>query len=235
MRFLMGRNRLELVNQQFGRLKVLGPAGIAKDGHTLWQCICNCGTPTVAKGRNLKSGITKSCGCYAIESARSCISKLLQQRITPRDRATRKTVNVWRDMIYRCTRPAHPSYHHYGARGITVCQEWMDFNVFLKEMGQTPLGLTLERKDNNKGYSKDNCCWATQKQQARNTRHNHLVTHDGKTMCISAWSELTGISKVVIYGRLKYNWPIEAALFTPPLSRRESGLRAAMSRKQAKL
>lgn len=80
----------------------------------------------------------------------------------------------WRNMIARCMNQDHFAYKHYGGIGISVCIDWLKFNNFYKDMGGRPEGLTLERKDNDKGYSLDNCEWATRKEQANNTRKQKL-------------------------------------------------------------
>lgn len=96
---------------------------------------------------------------------------------------------IWDTMIQRCTNPKSPRFMLYGGRGITVCKRWRKFENFLKDMGEKPIGLTLERKNNAKGYFPSNCCWATQKQQCRNRSNNRLVIHNGKTKTLVEWCE----------------------------------------------
>ena len=81
-----------------------------------------------------------------------------------------KEYRAWHDMRQRCGNPNNPFYSHYGARGVMVCERWNRFAAFYEDMGPRPPGMTLERKDNSKGYCKDNCYWATKTQQARNMR-----------------------------------------------------------------
>lgn len=122
-----------------------------------------------------------------------------------------RTYNAWRTMIQRCTNPRNPVFRLYGARGITVDSRWLIFSNFYEDMGEAPDRLTLERRDNDKGYSKNNCYWATQKEQSRNTRRNHLIEFRGETLCVSAWAEKLGIEPNTLQGRLK-KWPLERAL-----------------------
>lgn len=125
---------------------------------------------------------------------------------------------AWANMMGRCYNPNHPCFKHYGERGIAVCQVWHDFAAFYAAVGDPPSGMTLERADNDRGYEPDNVCWATQKQQTRNTRQNHLITYEGETLCLSDWSIRTGISRDTLAARCRADWPIERVL-TEPVAR----------------
>ena len=105
------------------------------------------------------------------------------------------TYQKWASMIYRTTNPDYKHTENYLGRGIGVCDRWLVFENFLSDMGECPKGLTLERRDNNKGYSPDNCYWATRKEQMRNTRQNRLLTFGNRTQCVIAWVEETGLSR----------------------------------------
>lgn len=123
---------------------------------------------------------------------------------------------AWMHMKARCTNENHKQFPEYGGRGITVCEEWSDFDAFLKDMGTRPSPLhSIDRRNNSLGYSKENCRWATRKEQNRNHRGNHLLTFQGKTQCISAWSEELGMPDSVIRIRVERGWSIERALTTP--------------------
>lgn len=107
-----------------------------------------------------------------------------------------KTYDAWAGMHRRCNAgPDWPYYKYYGGRGIKVCARWKSFTNFLADMGECPPGMTLDRRENSKGYSPDNCFWATRKQQMRNTSWNRMLTFDGRTQCVSAWVEETGLSR----------------------------------------
>lgn len=122
-------------------------------------------------------------------------------------------------MRARCLNPKHSFYHLYGGRGIEICERWSSFMNFLSDMGERPKGKSLERLDNLKGYSPDNCAWRTPRQQARNRRDNRLITFNGVTRCITEWSERTGMSIIVIHYRIKHGWPLEKVFHTPVAKR----------------
>jgi hypothetical protein len=128
-------------------------------------------------------------------------------------------------MIYRCTNSNAKNYKDYGGRGITVCDRWLGKNGFINfliDMGEPPgPGYSIERINNNLGYFKENCRWATPKEQARNTKRNHLITYNRKTQCIAAWAEELGMKYHAILARIKRGWTIEKTLMTPLQHRRK--------------
>ena len=122
------------------------------------------------------------------------------------------TYQCWKDMKQRCNNPNCRRYYTHGARGIKVCKEWeKSYETFLKDMGEKPDGYTIERIDNNKGYSKDNCKWATPKEQAKNRRTNINITFNGETHNISEWAIIIGISPSSLKKRL-IRYTLEKAL-----------------------
>lgn len=125
-----------------------------------------------------------------------------------------RTYYVWRSMRHRCCNPSNASWMHYGGRGITVCERWVnDYDAFFEDMGEAPEGKSLERVDVNKGYSPENCIWGTDIEQGRNRRNNRLLTYNGRTMCLSEWAEFLGIKTDTLHRRLNvYQMPLEKAL-----------------------
>jgi hypothetical protein len=118
-------------------------------------------------------------------------------------------------MLQRCTNPNHPEYKNYGGRGIKVCDRWLESfeENFLADMGLRPSPkLTLDRIDNNKGYSKSNCRWATPKEQARNRRPNRVIPFNGEMLCVAAVAEHVGIKADTLRMRLNNGWPLACAL-----------------------
>ena len=125
---------------------------------------------------------------------------------------------IWNNRIQRTTNANNPRYCDYGGRGIEVCKEWKeDFEVFEKwaiENGYAE-NLTIDRKDNDKGYCPDNCRWATKKEQNLNTRQNHYLTFNGETKSLAEWADITGIKRRILSDRInKLGWSAEKALTT---------------------
>lgn len=136
------------------------------------------------------------------------------------------TYMVWQKMIARCNCVTDPSYHNYGAIGISVCCRWKDsFIHFIEDMGPKPESLTLERIDNSGNYEKDNCRWATRAEQSRNTRRNRFVTHNGETLCLQDWADRMGIGASSVFARLRRGWTLEKALFTPPMPGKKTAIK----------
>ena len=125
------------------------------------------------------------------------------------------TYHSWNRMKDRALNPNHVAYPRYGGRGITVCDKWLTFEGFLEDMGERPEGLTLERRNNDLGYSKDNCYWATPKQQSRNTHANLMLEFHGMKRPAVEWAERFCLPRHVVYARIKAGWSIERTLLTP--------------------
>ena len=124
---------------------------------------------------------------------------------------------TWNQMIQRCTNSNNKEYLNYGGRGIKVCKRWLKFKNFYEDKGKDwKPWLTLERRDNKRGYYPDNCYWATRKQQARNRRNNLYITYDGKTQLLIEWSKETEIPYGTLYNRIYIlKWSSQKALTMP--------------------
>lgn len=121
------------------------------------------------------------------------------------------TYASWESMWARCTSETHPVFHRYGGRGIVPCERWRSFEAFLADMGERPAGTTLDRIDNNKGYSPGNCRWATAAEQAANKRNNIRITIAGVTRIAAEWARERGLDRFTVFKRIQRGWdPVEA-------------------------
>lgn len=173
-------------------------------GNQYWLFRCDCGSRKRIRSDNVLNGITRSCGCY-----RKINNKNLFSTHGMTDSSTYRT---WNSMRMRCGNKKDPSYKNYGGRGITVCKRWDKFENFYEDMGERPEETTLDRIDNGGEYKKENCRWATVRQQHNNTRVNHFISHEGKTKTIAQWARVAKISYNTLWYRVNCGWSVEKAL-----------------------
>lgn len=159
---------------------------------------CSCGAIVKRRRGDVVSGRTRSCGHIRQETYRALAkSKAIHgMRYTP-------TYKTWSAMRERCLRTTHKAYNHYGGRGIDICERWSEFSNFLSDMGIRPEGKSLERKNNNLGYTPDNCVWATPLEQGRNKRNNKIISLGSVSMTLSMWAERLRVSRCTIQGALR--------------------------------
>lgn len=206
----------DMTGQQFGRLTVIALGGHA--GHQRrWVCRCECGAVVEPAGRELRAGLTKSCGCLRRDAAVEMGSKSRRHgHAATRKKSDSPTYNSWRSMIKRCTDPNHVGFARYGGRGIKVDPRWLSFEVFLADMGERPVGKSLDRyPDNDGNYEAGNCRWATAKEQTDNSSSVVMVTMNGKTQCIRDWCRDLGIGKTTVSLRMLKGMSLIEALTTP--------------------
>lgn len=200
---------INLMGQQFGRLTIIQCDKRSKSGNYKWLCKCSCGKDTIVSNNNLKNGHTKSCGCLNAD--------LLRTRATKHGHCKKgkvsRTYYCWHSMIKRCTKPNNKAYKNYGGRGIKVCNKWMKFENFLKNMGECPKGMSLDRINNNGNYCKSNCRWTTYNKQNRNKRNNINITFKNKTQCLTDWAKELNCNKYTVIQKLfKLNEKSDKAL-----------------------
>ena len=205
---------VNLQGKKFGRITVIERGENAKNGTARWLCRCDCGNYKLVRNDKLRYGEVVSCGCYLKEKGRKQLTThgLLNELY---GRELRKSLSA---MKYRCNNPHCSQYKNYGARGIKVCEEWeTSFAAFYQwaiNHGYKK-GLSIDRIDNNKGYSPDNCRWIPLVKQQRNKRNNRLVSFNGKTACVAEWCETTGLTHACIVSRLEHKWTVEETLTKP--------------------
>lgn len=199
---------IDLTGKQFGLWSVIWQAGNSPRGAALWFCRCACGAHGTPSGGDLRAGKTKSCGC-AIDYGRS---------LRTHGGSGTRLHRIWKAMKTRCGNPHSRSFKYYGALGISVCDEWASFDRFRAWALANGYkdALTIERVNNDLGYSPSNCIWATAQQQSVNRRFV-LRNANGE-----AWSQIAkrnGIPVTLMHGRIHEGWPIEKAATLPRGSR----------------
>ena len=202
----------DLTGKRFGRLTVLEKSclDVGDKGKTYYICRCDCGNMTINYSSDLTCNKTLSCGCYSRENTK--------QRKLKHGQAETRLYEIWQNMKKRCSNTRSTLYKNYGGRGITVCEEWQEFEPFRDWAMANGYSddLSIDRIDVNGNYCPENCRWATRKEQANNTRKNHYLTYNGRTMTMRQWADELGVSYNLIRDRInKLGWSVEDALTTP--------------------
>lgn len=193
--------KVNLEGQLFNNLRVIKMTQV-KNTNSHWLCECLlCGNLTEVSRPNLKSGNTQDCGCTK--------SQKISAKLIRHGQSKSSTWNSWFSMKKRISLGEKHS-KIYGQ--ITIDPSWDVFENFLRDMGERPKGMTIDRIDNTKGYFKENCKWSTQAEQNRNRSNNVILTFDGKSMCATDWASHIGIHRDTIRRRIKRGLPIEKVL-----------------------
>jgi hypothetical protein len=196
--------KTDLVGLVVGRLTVVGFAGKGDHSKSLWLCRCACGGETVRSTSNLNKGGDQSCGCT---------SHTGNLRHGMKDTPEYRT---WCAIKRRCNSPSDTSYPRYGALGVRVCEAWENsFEQFFADMGPRPDGTSIDRIDSSKGYSPENCRWATTHEQSRNKKNNVWITISGETKVMFDWARVFGISPGTVISRMRSGWDPVRAVTTP--------------------
>lgn len=196
----------------YGRLKAIQE--VKKKPRSVWEFQCSCGKKVKKIAAKVRCGHTKSCGCLKKEVQQS-YGQRMKPKVTIHGKNNSNIYRVWVRMKQRCYNPQDKAYKHYGGRGLKVSKSWQSFENWYRDMGDKPTPKhTLERIDNNKGYSKQNCKWATMLEQGNNRRNNVRLTYNGKIKTISEWAREYNLGFVTLKYRLK-KWNINKALNEP--------------------
>lgn len=200
---------INMVGERYERLLVTSRADNNKSGRAMWNCLCDCGKTKAIIGVTLRNGRSKSCGCIR--------SEMNTERLTIHGMAQSPEYSVWVAMIQRCTNPNNKEFENYGDRGISVCERWVNsFSNFIKDMGERPTHRhSIERVDNNTGYSPENCAWATMTEQSKNKRTTIFCTINGVKKPLVDWAREYCIDPGLIRDRKRRGWSDEQAVFNP--------------------
>ena len=200
---------IPMIGKRFGRLTVVAegekPKG-RRQAH--WICRCDCGTVTApVDGSSLRKGHTKSCGCYKRD--------LTIERNTRHGLSNTRIHRIWAGMKDRCYNPNTPKYSRYGARGIRVCDEWLNsleaFYEWAMANGYAD-NLTIDRIDNDGNYCPENCRWSTNEDQCNNRGHHIFLEINGETKTVAQWAKETGIGYRTIHARYNRGWTGESLI-----------------------
>lgn len=198
----------DISGHRFGQLTVL-EFSHKSNSRAYWHCICDCGEKTVSRGDSLRLGKANSCGHDRLKNAVQSTIK----RCTKHGMHKSPTYSSWMAMKNRCTNN-HKSSHIYSL--LKICDRWAySFENFLFDMGERPEGKTLDRIDNSLGYFKENCRWATPKEQGRNKRNNVIVNIDGVLKSATEWAEIYSINANTFLCRIRNGVPVEKAIIPP--------------------
>ena len=198
---------IDISNQRFGKLLVVKKA-YYQNKKVYWQCLCDCGKITYVHTSNLKCKRIRSCGCLKVEE--------LVNRSTKHNQRHTKLYEVWKTIKQRCLNPKNVSYHNYGGRGITICEEWkndfMSFYNWSMKNGYKE-GLTIDRINNDGNYEPSNCRWTTRLVQNNNTRVNNYITINNETKTLTEWCRFYNANYGKVYRLYKLkNYDIIKAL-----------------------
>lgn len=190
---------LDAIGTRFGRLTLLSlVCEDRKPSKGTYRC--DCGSVVTVPLGVVRSGHTSSCGCLRLERAKVATVRAL----TKHGLAATKIWNTWSRMKQRCTNPNDDRWHQYGGAGIRVCERWMDFENFLKDMGQPPTPKhSIDRIDPHGDYTPENCRWADWVTQGNNKKNNRRLTISGETKTLAEWCRQTGVNYGTAWSRMK--------------------------------
>jgi len=201
----------DLTGQVFGRLTVVARSErerTRRGQSAFWLCRCDCGTEKVISAASMKSGLTKSCGCFHKDT------------VSSHGFSAERIYSSWKGMIARCHNPIDPAFKNYGGRGIKVCPEWQNISAFREWAVNNGYddALTIERVDVNGNYCPENCCFIPKSEQSKNRRNTLVITAWGEAKTASEWMEderRKTPSLSILKSRFYKGWMPERLIETP--------------------
>ncbi len=198
----------DLTGRKFGRLTVIERA---PDGHngvkrikpvTMWKCICDCGKETIVNRYSLVTGHTVSCGCKTRKHGYAHKERLYE---------------TWKNMRRRCNDPTNKRFEQYGGKGVKICPEWDDYEVFREWAMANGYreDLTIDRINLNGDYCPENCRWADALTQMNNTTRNRFIEYCGQTKTVAQWARYFGMKPYMLNSRICKGWSFERAIYAP--------------------
>lgn len=212
-----------LIGQRFGRLVVIREtepyySRTGNNKYRRWLCLCDCGNEKSIIQSSLITGNTKSCGCGCEENRKKILVKA--GSIKCKYPNEKRLKSILSNMKCRCYNPKTKYFANYGGRGISICDEWLGedgINRFIEwaYMNGYNDSLTIDRIDNDKNYSPDNCRWVSRTEQMSNTRSNIYFNYYGKMLTATQIARLRNCDSNILRWRLKNGWDLEKAIMTP--------------------
>ncbi len=178
----------DIIGKRYGKLVVLSLSGRNDKGRYVWECLCDCGNKIISSSQYLGSR-KNSCGCLVGKKGTHGMGKT-------------RTYKIWSCMLQRVSNKNSSAWKYYGGRGIKVCDDWIKFENFFRDMGEANKNQSIDRIDNEGDYCPENCRWVSLKVQARNKRNNRIIKYKGKSLCISEWAEIYSIKVATLWARL---------------------------------
>lgn len=206
----------DLSGKRFGYLTAIQYTGKkTKSGHNaIWLCKCDCGNYVEVNSGQLQSSGIHSCGCYVRER----MSKLNYKHGGKKERL----YMVWESIKRRCYDKSFPEYDNYGGRGISVCNDFMDYAKFREwalangyDKNAKQQMCTIDRIDVNGNYTPENCRWVSAKVQQNNRRNNRIITYKGETHTLAEWNRIKNFPTDTIGKRLSSGWTLDRAIEAP--------------------
>ena len=203
-----------IIGNRYGRLVVVRRAEdyVSKLGHHCirYECVCDCGNTVIVHGSSIKGGTTTSCGCYQRDATIESHKK--------HGGTNERLYAVWINIKQRCLNKNNPSYKYYGARGVSICNDWLDYSNFRSwaykngYKDDANFGkCTIDRIDVNGDYSPENCRWITLQEQFLNRRSNVNIEINGESKSLTEWCSIYGVDSDYVRGRIRRGWnPLDA-------------------------
>ncbi len=205
----MKLSKYDTIGIKINKIKVLGYSHNDKFGRCIMHCACDCGNKCIVPATHIRTGRVKSCGCLLKQAL---LLRTKHGHAKYRNMST--TYSVWQGMVKRATDENHAQADRYIKRGIGISKRWLKFINFLADMGERPIGKEIDRIDNNKGYCKQNCRWATKAENNLNKATTRKVIYKGKEYPLLSLCKMYNIRYGCVSYRLTIGWSLHAALTT---------------------